>query len=260
MDQTALSLNIHPNNQLSIRNGMEEADGCLPVTSLGPVLVVAPHPDDETLGCGGLIARCAALGCPMTVLTLTSGEASHPGDDCWKRRLGATRRKEQREALRRLGLTDPDNRWQGQPDGGLESLDTRIRSELVARVTTLLHERRIRTVFLPAVDDCHGDHRAAARLLAAAIADDPVDYVFSYQIWPPRQRPGHVIANEIRCTLHIADLLDAKREAIAAHRSQLGPIDVDHAEGFLLPAELIAAKLQQTETYALIRNLMAWSK
>src|SRR3954462_9413799 len=45
----------------------------------GSIMIVAPHPDDETLGCGGVIARHAATGGRVHIVFLTNGEASHPG-------------------------------------------------------------------------------------------------------------------------------------------------------------------------------------
>ena len=60
-------------------------------------VVVAPHPDDETLLSGGLIAHQARAGVPVIVLAVTDGEAAYPGDPDG---LARQRRREQRQALR----------------------------------------------------------------------------------------------------------------------------------------------------------------
>ncbi len=166
--------------------------GSIPVTELSPILIASPHPDDETLGCGGLIARCARLACPVTVLALTNGEASHPADTTWREQLGETRKREQRNALKALGLTDPDIIPLALPDGGLDQLDEKQYERLHDLILGVIQSRGIRTLFVPAVDDCHADHRLTARLLAKVASCHPVEHFFSYQIWPPEVRPASV--------------------------------------------------------------------
>ncbi|MEX2476015.1 PIG-L deacetylase family protein [Marinobacter sp.] len=230
------------------------------IVALSPMLIASPHPDDETLGCGGLIARCAALGCAVAVLAMTRGEASHPGDTDWQARLGGIREREQRNALKVLGLTDPDIIRLALPDGGLEHLEPEQSSQLRDCILRVMQSRSIRTVFVPAIDDCHADHRMTARLLANVVVDHPVGHFFSYQIWPPEERPPRVSANECKYTHDISDLVALKREAIYQHRSQLGVIDPAHAEGFRMPEVLLKAKLQDAESFALIRDIAAWNE
>src|ERR1700746_771451 len=84
----------------------------LPVGTLTDVigsktcLVLAPHPDDESLGCGGLIAACCAAGRPPGVAILTDGCASHPGSCAYPpQRLAAIRKQEVTSAVGHLGLS-----------------------------------------------------------------------------------------------------------------------------------------------------------
>lgn len=68
-------------------------------------VVIAPHPDDEVLGCGGLLQRLAEAGRTLQLISVTDGSASHPGSDRWPvQRLSVVRPQESAEALRRLGL------------------------------------------------------------------------------------------------------------------------------------------------------------
>lgn len=90
-----------------------ELDGLLKVEQR--LVVVSPHPDDEVLACGALIALHVARGGPATVIAVTDGEASHRGDPLWSpESLANARRAERRLGLARLGLTtvwslvDPD--------------------------------------------------------------------------------------------------------------------------------------------------------
>src|SRR3978361_422658 len=79
------------------------------VIGLGWCLILAPHPDDESLGCGGLIAGCCQPGRAPVVACLTDGGMSHPGSQTYHReRLVHLREAEMRAATSRLGL--PSNR------------------------------------------------------------------------------------------------------------------------------------------------------
>lgn len=234
--------------------------GAIPVTELGPILIASPHPDDETLGCGGLIAHCAMLACPVTVLAMTNGEASHPGDAMWREKLGEIRRQEQRNALKTLGLSDPDIIPLELPDGGLDHLDQDQHERLHKLILDVIRSRGIRTLFVPAVDDCHADHRVTARLLAKVVLSHPVGYFFSYQIWPPEIRASQVSANEREYAHDISDLVGLKRSAIHQHRSQLSAVDTAHTEGFRMPETLLEAKLKNAECFALVRDIASWSE
>lgn len=230
----------------------------IPLTDLGPILIASPHPDDETLGCGGLISRCAALGVPVTVLSITNGEASHPGDLAWQRQLAALRQQELRRALGALGIIEPDIVPLSLPDGGLDQLDEAACQRAQAHIQVLLLARNIRTVFVPAADDCHGDHRWTARLMARVVGTRPVEHFFSYQIWPPQHRSRQMLAAEQGYSHDISDLLAVKRQAIQQYRSQLGVVDVAHAEGFRMPHDLLEAKLASVECFARVANIENW--
>lgn len=228
------------------------------VTDLGPILIASPHPDDETLGCGGLISRCALLGNPITILAMTNGEASHPGDRAWQTRLAALRQRELRSALRVMGVATPDIVPLFLPDGGLEELDGKTCQRVQAHIQVLLLSRNIRTVFVPAADDCHGDHRWTATLMANAISTHPVEHFFSYQIWPPESRSRRIAAAEQSYAHNISDLLDIKRQAIRQYRSQLGVIDAGHTDGFQMPDNLLETKLSSWERFARVMDIDAW--
>ena len=88
-----------------------QAMRALPVADLealtgdGPLLVLAPHPDDESLGCGGIIAEARARGHAVYVTVVTDGTASHPGSRTHTAaRLQAVREKEVQAAVAELGV------------------------------------------------------------------------------------------------------------------------------------------------------------
>lgn len=239
---------------------LDSLHSAIPLVGLGPILIASPHPDDETLGCGGLIARCAELGCSVTVLAMTNGEASHPGDTGWRVRLGETRMQEQRNALKTLGLSDPDIISMGLPDGGLDHVGHEQFEGLQDLILGAMQNRGVRTLFVPAVDDCHADHRWTARFLAKMALRHPVGHFFSYQVWPPQQRLAGVSANERDYAHDISDLVGLKRDAINQHRSQLTAIDPAHTEGFRMPEALLEVKLKNEEAFALVGDIAAWSE
>lgn len=136
---------------------------CTDITSLRTV-VVAPHYDDEVLGCGGLLSRLAGAGTPVHVLFLTDGAGGRDAvadRDAYARR----RRRESEEAAAELGLSSATHL--GLPDGSLET----CLEALEGAIATCLLERRPDLLLLPSPLEITSDHRApfAAlhRLLAA---------------------------------------------------------------------------------------------
>src|SRR5690606_22301286 len=99
-------------------------------------LVISPHPDDETLGCGATIARKLAAGARVTVLMLTDGRHSHRVSALSPDELARVRRAEAREAMRRLGLPEDGLRWAGLIDGAVAGRE----ADLVKVIRSLLAE------------------------------------------------------------------------------------------------------------------------
>ncbi len=112
-----------------------------------PVLVLAPHPDDEVFGCGGVLAQAVRSGAEVRVVTLTDGGAQGDPDE---------RRREAAEAARRLGIPEPDH-W-GLTDRALDPAE----EELAERLRALLLEVRPAILLAPSPAEIHPDHRALA--------------------------------------------------------------------------------------------------
>ena len=127
----------------------------------GPAVVVAPHPDDEVAGVGGIVAQHVRSGAPVTVLVCTDGSASRavPGSATDR---AATRRAECEAAQRVLGTGLV---WLGVP----ERLDLDV-DDLADRLAPLLVGARV--VYAPSRVDFHPGHRAVAAALARVIRDD----------------------------------------------------------------------------------------
>jgi LmbE family N-acetylglucosaminyl deacetylase len=137
-----------------------------------PLIVVAPHPDDEVLGAGGLIHAWASAGRPVTILSVTDGEASDPE----RRGLDRIRRKELQDALRVLTPVHVNVRRAAIPDGKVVEHANRLRDALEALVTPDA------TIIAPYEHDRHPDHEMAGWICAqvARIARVPLA---RYPVW-----------------------------------------------------------------------------
>jgi LmbE family N-acetylglucosaminyl deacetylase len=126
-----------------------------------PVLVLAPHPDDEIFGCGGVLLQAIHAGADVRVVFLTDGEAQGEAE---------TRRREGRAAAALLGLPEPV--FWGLADRSLRPDD----ADLATRLRSLLIEIGPHVLLLPSPAEIHPDHRALAilvyRLLQAAAPGD----------------------------------------------------------------------------------------
>ncbi len=183
------------------------------------VLVAAPHPDDEVLGCGGSIARHVDAGRRVLVLYLSSGE--HGGPDGPSAELGPLREREAVAATAILGVPASNLRFLRLPDGGIDpaALDQ------VGAVTAAIREFRPRLLYLPHPQDASFDHRAAFALCwrAAAMAGSRnfpewgtrphwIPAVAGYEVWSPISEPAFLE--------DITVVLDRKLAALACYRSQ----------------------------------------
>jgi LmbE family N-acetylglucosaminyl deacetylase len=204
-------------------------------------LILAPHPDDESLGCGGLIAAACAVGLPPVVVLLTDGAASHPGSKLYPpARLAALRRDEVRQAARILGLPDDNLYCLGYPDGALLSQGSGLEAA-VAGIAEIAAARGLGVVVGPWAGDPHCDHEAGAAI-AAAVAGARGMALLSYPVWG-WLAPARRLVDEPRqggWRLDVSAYLPVKRRAIAAHESQYGALITDSPHGFQLPAELLA--------------------
>jgi LmbE family N-acetylglucosaminyl deacetylase len=91
---------------------------------LGKTMIVAPHQDDESLGCGGTIALLRNAGVPVHVMFVTNGSQSHPNSvDFPAHKLIALREQEAMQALLVLGVTSADITFLRLPDGALPAYE-----------------------------------------------------------------------------------------------------------------------------------------
>jgi N-acetylglucosamine malate deacetylase 1 len=176
----------------------------LPGPPPGPVLVVAPHPDDEVIGPGGALARHADRGDEVVVLLLTSGGATVAGGADVERR----REQETRRALRRLGVA-ADVVPCRLPDGDLPARVEEV-AALVGR-----HGAGARALYAPSPLDHHPDHAAATRAVAASGLPGDV-LVLGYEVWA---------AGPVTALLDVTDVFGRKQAALAEYHIALEAVD-----------------------------------
>ena len=182
------------------------------------LVVVAAHPDDETLAAGGLTALAARAGLDVHVVLLTDGEGSHPHSPTVARDDLARRRVEESTAALRLLAPQGTLHRLGLPDGALAD----HADDVVTALVDLIGEEGHGTVLVaPWRDDGHADHDAAGA--AAGVAAWRTDAtLWEYPVWlwhwcDPDQAPWrnfHVV------TLP-PEIQEAKRVAVARHRTQV---------------------------------------
>lgn len=187
------------------------------------LVIVSPHPDDETFGAGGLLSAALDRGLDVAVVSVTSGEAAYPHPD-----LAQVRRCELDRALQRLTDGRPFEHLLLQlPDGAV--------SQHLGALTTALHEivRTIDAVFAPFDDDGHPDHTATAQASLAAAHEKGVP-VRLFPIWAYRyQSPAHSAIGRGQALHLSARLQEKKLLAITEYSSQLHPDDP------VVPASLV---------------------
>lgn len=216
----------------------------------GTSLIVAPHPDDESLGCGGLIACLADAGRPPVIVVATDGTGSHPNSIRYPAaRLRALREAELRGAVRVLGADPGQAHFLRLPDTQAPREGPAF-TKAAETIAALARDRAVRTIFATWPHDPHGDHGSAA-LIAAAAAQLCGARLRFYPVWgwllPPEQEVEAGPPSGVR--LDVAPVLGRKRRAIAAYESQYTAMITDDPAAFRLPADLLAIHDRPFEVY-----------
>ncbi|MCB0209169.1 MAG: PIG-L family deacetylase [Anaerolineae bacterium] len=142
-------------------------------------VIFAPHPDDETLGCGGTIYKKKQQGADVKIVFMTDGRNSH-GHLMPPAELAILRANEAIAAAAELGVAEKDVFLLGFTDGRLGDYET----PAIDRVTNILCDTRPQQVFIPDMYDRPADHQATYRIVNAALAriNFPVT-VYEYPVW-----------------------------------------------------------------------------
>jgi LmbE family N-acetylglucosaminyl deacetylase len=206
-----VALSIRGTDETCWQQALADAPSWSP--SRGPLMIVSPHPDDEVLGAGGLIHMWKQLGHPVTVLSLTDGEAAYPQ---W-RRLGQVRREELKEALQVLCDSPVLLVRLGIPDGRIADYTNRLRGAIMSLIAPGA------TLIAPYEFDGHPDHEAAGRV-CREMAQTHGLAIARYPIWTWRHSNPLAMHNARWGRFELSEQAQAaKADAARCFSSQMLP-------------------------------------
>lgn len=214
---------------------------CRPVAvSTKPALVIAPHQDDETFGCGGIIAAKRAAGVPVSVVFVTDGSRCN-GDTLSaieRSTLVALREAEASAALARLGVLPESIHFLRLPDGTLASLDRGAHGKFRGRLQDFIISEPNIEVYTPHRRDSHPDHEACTAVVKEAARAAGGTTVWEYPVWLFWSRNrflANLFPGDFRggVKVDVRPFLEAKRAAIAEYTSQLATLPPGFVDQFL---------------------------
>jgi LmbE family N-acetylglucosaminyl deacetylase len=226
---------------------LAKAEDMTSQTATRSCLVLAPHPDDETLGCGATIMRKVAAGTPVQVVVAADGRYAYPSSTLSVDTLVEIREEEARRACAILGLPCENIAFLRFEDCRLADHRRLLRNRLFDIFDAMNPEE----IFVSSIIDNHPDHRVLAELgreLAQARHDRfPVLYEYPIWFWDPRiWRVRHLLELRPRI-VKTEEFRMRKREAIGAYRSQVtnsvvetgsAPLRKGFVRQFLRPEEI----------------------
>ncbi len=200
----------------------------------GGLVVIAPHPDDESLGVSGLLVAAAGAERAVALVALTDGEGSHRNSREWgPERLAGRRREEQAQAMAELGCEAAPILRLALPDGAARwHPDFETAAERVAR---LCDETNASALASTVPFDPHPDHEAAALLAEAVHRLRPHLRRLSYPVWSLRHEADKEVDVAGLHPFRVETPIVEKARAIARHETQMGALVTDDPEGFALP-------------------------
>ena len=210
-----------------------------------PAIIIAPHQDDETLGCGGLIALKRRNGIAVDIVFMTDGaKAPLPVDgSITSEDLPQLRAAEAHTAAAALGVLETHLHFLRLPDSCLPHLTPAQREEIIIALQNILAACGPGEVYVPHQSDGHGDHEASYILVMEAVQRlGNSCQLFQYLIWRPWLYPVFFLSclKELSSTLRlpIDNVLPEKIHAIGAYASQIATLPFGFLARFRRPYEL----------------------
>lgn len=226
-------------------------------------MILAPHPDDETLGCGGLILQKRQAGAQVWVVFISDGSHSHshlmPAPQ-----LAQRRQQEALSACKALGIDAKNVIWLGTEDGHIRD----AQAELEPRIRHLLQKHRPEELFIPLPNDGPADHEATAHLGLKTASQQTI---YGYPIWawhhapymPPSpfegwrgwarwakrtavRRFGYQLHQQLTHQVDITHHLAQKKTALDQHQTQMHRLQANWFTLHDVP-QFLATTLTDTE-------------
>jgi LmbE family N-acetylglucosaminyl deacetylase len=201
-----------------------------------PFIIIAPHPDDDSLACGGLIAEACQEGLRGKVVIVSDGAGSHPNSKAYPPDgLRALREEEARRAGAELGLGADEIIFLGLADRFVPCEGPEAECA-IDKIVDCVHETGARSLFVSWRHDPHCDHEASYKIARQVQRRVGELRLFEYVVWGAALPPSTEV-EPIRDGFRISidhKALEKKRRAVAAHRSQTTNLIDDDWAGFRL--------------------------
>ncbi len=188
-------------------------------------IVFSPHQDDETIGCGGMIALKRSQGIPVKVVFLTDGRYGRP-DWIEPENIIQYRQEEASSALNILGVETLQTQFLEEADGSLAQLSPERQHSLISQIVEIIQSFNPQEIYVPHHDDGHPDHEATYSLIKSAIKASKMQIeLLQYPIWmlwrSPLSSHKYLQKNSHAYRLFLGNLKEKKHQAIAAYKSQI---------------------------------------
>jgi LmbE family N-acetylglucosaminyl deacetylase len=216
----------------------------------GTPVVLAPHPDDEVIGCGELLTAAVLAGIEPAILFITDGSGSHPKSRAFPRHaLMALRQQEACAAASILGVDLAHVHFLGirdtaAPHDGPELIAA------VNRILAVIAGYPNPVIFAPWIHDPHGDHQAVCKMAHCAAQALEARHL-SYLVWgwtlPDDQVLGRVKVAGWR--FRETDAKSQKLRALGAYKSQISDLIDDDPTGFRLDGVTLTAMISEDEVF-----------
>ncbi|MGI4021162.1 MAG: PIG-L deacetylase family protein [Janthinobacterium lividum] len=211
----------------------------------GSTVIIAPHPDDESLGCGGTIALLRKADLPVHVIFVSDGTLSHPNSKKFPtEKLKALREWEALNALQVLNVPNSNASFMRLKD---RSVPTKRDVGFEFTVNRLLERLEViqpKTILVTWENDPHPDHRASWQIVDQAVSQ--LNYkprILQYLIWIWELGKQTDIAENQHTkwfSVNIKSVTQTKQKAVLSHVSQVSRLIDDDPEGFILSPEILA--------------------
>lgn len=216
------------------------------------IMVFAPHPDDDLIGCGGSIAKHVKSNNSVSIVYMTSGDAGSLKYN--KGELSEIREKEAENAAKMIGVDKNSLFFLKNPDGYLEY----NRNNLVTLIN-LIRDKKPNIVYVPHEKDAHKDHMKTNELVLESLnrASGPwfqeckgqpwsVGTILAYEVWTPLQ--------EFQYSEDITDFIELKIKALGEHKSQIEGIKYDEAiKGLNMYGGIMAGNGKYCERFQVLK-------
>lgn len=211
----------------------------------GTTVVIAPHPDDESLGCGGTIALLRKAGLPVHVIFVSDGTLSHPNSKKYPaEKLRQLRESEALNALKILNVDAGHASFMRLKDRSVPNPSEPDFEPAVQQIRQILQPLQPDTILVTWQKDPHPDHRAAWQMVNTAVSGlKKTPRILQYLIWVWELGENKdLTVNQFNkfYFIDIKTVFHLKKQAIAAHVSQVSRLIDDDPEGFILSPEILA--------------------